>query len=49
MIKQAIEDMPSCVQFMTVVPNIAARAVWMTPVMGLRDKSQEYLPTMLAG
>jgi len=44
-----INDMKSSSQLIGVVPKMAARAAFNTPVIGLIAKIQEYLPAMLAG
>jgi len=36
-------------QFMGVVPRTAARAFWMTPIIGFIARTQEYFPAIDAG
>ena len=40
---------PTRAQLSTVVPSKAARALCITPIIGLRARSQEYLPAIPAG
>ena len=47
--KQAAEDIERRSQFIGVVPRSAARAVWITPVIGFKARIQEYFPAILAG
>ena len=45
----AIREIMTSSQFNTVVPSRAARALWITPIIGFRARIQEYLPTIPAG
>ena len=44
---EAVSEMEINVQFIGAVCRNAARALWITPDIGLKAKIQEYLPAML--
>jgi len=48
-INDATKDMNSNSQFIGILPSMAARAAFITPVIGLIAKIHEYFPAMLAG
>ena len=43
------KEIPMRSQFIGAVPKIAALAPWITPVIGFKASTQEYLPAILAG
>ncbi len=42
-------DIKSSSQFIGILPKIAARAAFITPVIGFNANILEYFPAMLAG